>query len=384
MRRYWREPASARTFRGAELPRLMTGVLMLAVLWMLFARARDPDTWRWFAAVDGKRPSAAVAAPADDQRTKSQREADAQALEPTGPTDEDPDQAEAARDEFQVLTDGTLKLAPEEQLAYDRIVAWVKNQPFGRLYERALKKGTGSEPTSVSAAKNSRSEVPVPLFHKNDLWYADLYGEPDKHRGELVALELDVRLVKNLGDARYGMPLYELWGVTEESRGRLYDAIVIDYPKDMPDSGFVREKVRFAGYFLKLQGYEPATAKLGQIPDKAPLLIGRLICETVATPRTDNTAEVLWGAVVLAVVGAAWGMWRIYERLRGKRTNLPASLLAASTDDTDSVDAWLQRSTRNAAERQRGSEPHDGSTLDRDDPPGHPDREAPRFPEDLD
>ena len=111
---------------------------------------------------------------------------------------------------------------------------------------------------------------------KKGVWYADLYGEADKYRGQLVALDLNVRLVNDLGSMHFGFPLHELWGATEESRGRLYDAIVLDYPAEMPDRGFVHEKVRFAGYFLKLQGYEPATAKPGQRPDRAPLLIGRL------------------------------------------------------------------------------------------------------------
>jgi hypothetical protein len=360
MRRYWREPSSARTFRGAELPRLLTGVVMLAVLWMLFVRARDPDTWRWLAAGDHKQPAGAPATPADDNRQKNKQAIDAAAAdpmpEPTGPTDEDPDQAAAARDEFQVLTDGTLKLAPEEQLAYDRLVEWVKNQSFARLYQRA----------------------------KKGLWYADLYGEPDKRRGQLVALDLDARLVKNLGEERYGIPLYEVWGVTEESRGRLYDTIVIDYPKNMPDGGFVREKVRFAGYFLKLQGYEPATAKLGQVPDKAPLLIGRLIRETVVTASTDNTGELLWGAVALAVVVAAWAVWRIYERLRGKKANIPGSLLAASTGDAVSIDAWLQQSSRNAEENGDTPETQDDCTSGNDEQPGRQESDGPQLPEGLD
>ncbi len=40
----------------------------------------------------------------------------------TGPTDEDPDQAETAREEFQAVTDGSLTLGPEEMEPYDRLV----------------------------------------------------------------------------------------------------------------------------------------------------------------------------------------------------------------------------------------------------------------------
>lgn len=36
-------------FRGAELLRLLTGLVMMAVLLMLFHRFRDPNMWTWLA-----------------------------------------------------------------------------------------------------------------------------------------------------------------------------------------------------------------------------------------------------------------------------------------------------------------------------------------------
>jgi hypothetical protein len=325
MRRYWREPSSARIFRGGELPRLATGIVMLAVLAMLFVRTRDPDMWRWMAPGGGKASEVAPATPIEKPK---QAEPLPEAI---GPTDEDPDQAEAAREEFQVLTDGTLKLEPEEQLVYDRLVGWVNNQSFARLEGRA----------------------------KKGLWFADLYGEPDKHRGQLVALDLDVRLVKNLGDNRYGVPLHELWGVTEESRGRLYDAIVLDYPKDMPDN--VREKVRLAGYFLKLQGYEPATAKPGQAPERAPLLIGRVERRTVVLTPTDNRQELVVGVVLAAVIGLAWGIQFVYlKRRRKKKTAAPAPKFHTATGEIISLDEWLERSGQNAAQAEDGDDARTG------------------------
>ena len=83
----------------------------------------------------------------------------------TGPTDEDPDQAETAREEFQAAHRRHTKLAAEEMVAYNRLVFWVKNQSFARLDRRA----------------------------RHGLWYTDLYDQPDKYRGKLVALDLDIR-----------------------------------------------------------------------------------------------------------------------------------------------------------------------------------------------
>ena len=36
--------------RGMPMPRMLTMVLMLAIMGLIFVRLRDPNTWRWFAA----------------------------------------------------------------------------------------------------------------------------------------------------------------------------------------------------------------------------------------------------------------------------------------------------------------------------------------------
>ncbi len=208
MRRYWQERPSTRTFRGAELPRLLTGLAMLAVLFMLIVRAGDPSTWRWLVSDGGKRPAGATAAPADNRPKNGQenqgrgampadreRQGEPPALpisEATGPTDEDPDQADAAREDFQALTDGRLSLHKEEMVPYYRLVEWVKNQSFARLDRRA----------------------------RRDLWYTHLHDSPGMHRGQLVALDVDVRRADNMpAENPYGIDLREVWAATEESRG---------------------------------------------------------------------------------------------------------------------------------------------------------------------
>jgi hypothetical protein len=355
MRRSGRPPQSPRIFRGAELARLITGLVMLVVLYMLIMRARDANTWRWLARDDG-RPTAATA-PAEPEKKpaepeKQPIESGKKRIEPikkptepgkkpvpapapqapavTGPTDQDPEEAETAREEFQALTDGTLKLGPEEMEPYDRLVEWVKNQSFAQLSARA----------------------------KKGLRYSNLYDDPDRHRGELVALDVEIRLASDAGKNRYGVPLYEAWGATNESRGRLYALIIEDYPKGMPAGDSICEKARFVGYFLKLQGYEPATAKPGQKPEKAPLLIGRVQWEPVVAPRVDTTREWLWGLPLLAMVLAVFVFqWAYFKWFRRRPAVRPVTSRAADGDILP-IESWLDRPGF-GAEREGSSRPSD-------------------------
>jgi hypothetical protein len=311
MRRRQREQHATSMFRGAELARLMTGILMLAVLYMLIARARDVNTWRWLANDGG------VGAPSSSHLTPLPKGEGTKSAPPraTGPTDEDPDQAETAREEFQAITDGTLKLGPEEMEPYDRLVEWVNNQSFARLRGRA----------------------------KSGAWYTDLYDAPEKHRGELLSLDLEVRRAKEWGKNRYGVPLHEAWATTGESRGRLYDVIVVGYPAGMPVGYDICEKAGFVGYFLKLQGYESAGAKPGQATEKAPLLIGRLQWEPVAAPPVDNTQEWVWGLALLAILVLALGLHLVYSRLPRRRPTVRSAISDAATGEVVPIDQWLDR-----------------------------------------
>ena len=119
-----------------------------------------------------------------------------------------------------------------------------------------------------------------------------------------------------MGENDYGVKLYEVWGVTPESRSRLYDLIVVDYPKEMPQGYDIRENVRFAGYFLKLQGYEPAGARPGQRPEKAPLLIGRLEWASPAAPPAERVGAVALGWCCSPVGGGPGRPGRIGDLVR--------------------------------------------------------------------
>jgi len=316
MRRDRPEQRPAGMFRGADLPRLMSGLVMLAVLYLLFVRFRDADTWRWLAKASGTPVETATAPPSQKQKPAPPLPAAA------GPTDEDPDQAETAREEFQALTDGTLALGREEMEPYDRLVVWVKNQSYARLYARA----------------------------KKGLRYTNLYDGAERHRGELVALNVEIRLASDEGKNRDGVHLHEAWAVTDQSLSRLYDLVVVDFPTGIPLGQFIREKAKFVGYFLKIQGYESGSAKPGQAPEKAPLLIGRLQWEPVAAPPVDNTPPWGWGLGLLAAVGLLLGLsWASSRWLRRKAA--PRSMIAdADSGEVIPIEAWLERAGFEAEE----------------------------------
>jgi hypothetical protein len=313
-------PASV--FSGPERWRLLTGILMLIVLGMLIARTGDPRNWRWLAGGKAAEPKAAAPVP--------------KVPEPTGPTDEAPEQADAAREEYQAVTDGTSGLGREEMEAYNRLVAWADNQSFARLWQRA----------------------------KKDLWYTDLYDAPRKHRGELIALDIEIGRAQSVDKNRDGIPLCEVWGATEESRGRLYDLIVVGYPKDMPIGYDIRReygKIRgkFAGYFLKLQAYESGLAKPGQRPEKAPLLIGRLEWTPQSAPLVDNTQELIWGAVLLAVVALGIIVWFLFLKPNRQARAAPPRVVASSSGEAMPIDEWLEQ--RNFGGGDEEDRPRDGA-----------------------
>ena len=98
---------------------LALGIVTLVVLGLLIAKLREPSELADLGETTAKPQATSPPAPLP---------------KPTGPTDEDPDQAEEVQTEYQAITDGTRTVGPEEMFAYNRLVSWVKNQSFARLW----------------------------------------------------------------------------------------------------------------------------------------------------------------------------------------------------------------------------------------------------------
>ena len=281
-----RRPLPPSTFGGWPWFRLASMVVTLAVVFMLMMRLRDPDVagaiGRLF--VPEEQPAGVPAKPAKEPpggQVQPVPEPKPAPEVPLGPTDEDEEEADAAREEFQAITDGTLGIRVEEMFAYQRVVQWVINQPVSLMQKRA----------------------------KTDVTFNDLMLSPEEHRGALVELTLNARMIrKHVDRDRFGFPLYEVWGFAADSGAWLYDAIVVDLPESLKEASRVNVKIRVVAYFFKLQGYYPARAKPGARPEKAPLVIGRVVWAEPGPPETASGTW-SWAWVVLSVVALLIALW---------------------------------------------------------------------------
>jgi hypothetical protein len=302
-----RDRRPAPFFRGGELPRLVSLVAMLGLLVLLIDVARDPKTWRWVA------PDLAGA---DEPMTE--REVVVAGEPASGPSDLDADELDAAREEFDAVTD-KVPLAKEEMPAYWRLVAWQQHQSTRQMRERADKKVT----------------------------FKQLWQQPAKWRGKLVEIPLHLKRterVEDLADNALGLKsLDEVWGWNSDSQPYWYWLVVPELPPGMPRGGDIYEEATFVGYFLKLLPYEDRQG----ISRATPLLVGRLIWHPLA-PNALARGEWTWpwiaggGALVLLAVvrwGFVWFGWLPRKRIAGDR--LPR--------DEDAVAAWLD-GTEDAAE----------------------------------
>jgi hypothetical protein len=367
-------------FRGSELLRLLTGVLMLGLLFVLFNRLRDPSVWTWLVPnassarpsdkADGAKvmPAADAAKATSDatrtipitvgqETTKTQSESPPPRDAAKGPTDQDPDEAQEAAMEFQAITDGTLELQREEMVPYDRMVRWVQDQSFDTLLRRS----------------------------RTDLAFTHLYQSPAKYRGQIVALDLNVRQILDAGKDESGVHLWEVRGWTTESKAWLYWAIVLDLPNGMPTGPDVYEKAEFVGYFFKLQGYHEAGAKPNAPRLKAPLLIGRLEWKpVVAAPSDDKTSEFTWGLALLTILGAAVGLRFVYRALRQKPRAKAVHVLDRTAGTTVPIETWLDRVNHAGDDGENGLTGTDEPCNDKRHAGDGQPREAGPLPEQLD
>jgi hypothetical protein len=308
-----RDRTPAPFFRGSELPRMITLVLMLGVLVLLIDIARKPATWTWLAPNDREARQAGE----EKSHPASGRESRVAAWDPeaAGPTDLDPLEQDAAREEFQAITDKT-PLAPDEMPAYWRLMAWERHQSTDALLKRAV----------------------------SNVTYNDLWQRPAEWRGKLVQLRVHLRqaiALQDLPDNPLDVKsLYEVTGWTSDS-WNWYWMIVPQLPPGMPLGADIYEEATFVGYFLKLQPYEDRQGKSRAMP----VLIGRLIWhpsqgEIVA--RGDQWAWTWYlGGALVALFVVRWTLAVVVRRRR-----VSADVRAGA--DPRAVEAWLDRAETSA------------------------------------
>jgi hypothetical protein len=328
----------------------MTMIGMCVVLVVMVQKASNPGMWRWFVSAPAPQEKvvrdednsgqSAPAAPDKQQQPTAKPPADAGAKDAkkipaaTGPTDEDADEAEAAIEEYDYVSDGTTHINLEDNPAYERLVRWVINQPYGRLLARVTQKN----PTygQFRAAPRDFRE-PGKIFEIN------------LHLRQVV--KFDVKMTFDNPDEQHEpVTLYEMWGTTDESRGRFFHLIVFDPPAGLPLGQDVREDVRFVGYFFRLQAYEPGNAKLNAPPLIAPSFIGRIAWQPAAPGGVVSSTELPWmillGGGVAIVVAVCLGV----VLLNRKKRNVAYLATDLPPPPTMSVEEWLDRVDNGANE----------------------------------
>ena len=332
-----RRPSAPQTiFRGREIPRVMSLIFMLAVLWMLITRASDPDTWRWLANdPDGGKPKA-------QDPDESPVAANVPVVEPkktatppqlsipteevvANPTDQDPDEQDAVKEEFQAIADKQ-PLAAEEMPSYWRFMKWTRAQTFDELKARA----------------------------RRDVLFTQLWEQPDKYRGQLVYLKMHLKRALRHDEAPANplglKDVFEAWGWTEDSKSYPYLVVFPERPPGLPLGPDIHEEATFVGYFLKEMSYEAFDVRRA-----APLLIGRLRWRenpTRVALRQQRDPEGFW--MVIGIGGVALmgliGYWVYRFRYPRKRQ------LATDLENQKRADAWVERLAQGPADDDEAEE----------------------------
>ncbi|WP_437228916.1 hypothetical protein SH661x_001154 [Planctomicrobium sp. SH661] len=289
-----------------ESRRLVTMICVLVLLGFMIAHTRRPETWSWLenhahgATKEEIPPASAAPEAAQVQET----------LVPN-PTDQDPEELAAVTELFRNVRD-KIPMEIEEMPVYWRLFKWARAQPMSEMEARAKK---------------------APFF-------TEFWERADKSRGKLFTLRLHIRRVlsheapeNSAGVKR----VYELWGVTDESRGHPYVVITSDLPPSIPEGADVGAEAVFTGYFMKVLGYEASDAKRG-----APLLVGKIralppapsLLKDPKQSRSEFWQGLIVGAIVLVLLVGARLLYK--PRKSASRERLSAAI-------DDDAEAWFAK-----------------------------------------
>lgn len=332
MARYRRSHSRPRpTFASYGNLRIMSMILMLAVIAMLYQRTADPKTWTWLAAFDDSHEIPGASAPGGKLPVDPAQPFEETIVPTPGATD--PEEQDAAREEFQALADRA-PLDGVEMPAYWRLMRWSRGQSFAELEQNA----------------------------RRDLLFTQVYEQPEKHRGQLIRLRLHVKrtLSHEAPQNSAGVKtVYEAWGWTEESRSFPYLVVFSDLPPQMPLGPDIHEEAVFVGYFMKIMSYQAYDSARG-----APLLVGRLqwIPNPARAALQDRSSDYFvptaigGGLLILAIVGS-W-FWR------ARRRHDRSGTLIAAAEGVTGAQWWeqLQAADEESPETDDGEKRRRGGT----------------------
>ncbi len=273
-------------------------------------------------------------------KTTPGTEIDLKDYHPVGPTDEDQDEWDAAKnDDFLGVEDSTKVVGAFDMRTYRRLHSWVSRQTLEQMRARSDK----------------------------NVHFSQYTQSPEELRGRLVHLDLDIRrcVVHTNGMKQFGVEKYfEFWGFSKnkdrDHDNQLYSVITVYPPEGMPIGADFKERIRFDGYFFKLQGYSSAAKpKATQV---APLFVGRFdVAPKIASEPVENMGDYLWWGVggmalfcCLVVAG-----FMLAPRRRGRLLQETSQALGGTEEAVD-IDTWLDQA-------EHGELSADGNKSESDD-----------------
>lgn len=255
--------------------RAVSLIFLMAIVYLLYDRFRDPKAWLWLAPEPKEAPQADVISAEHDAAPEEITE---------GPNDLDEAEWESWKSNSQFVTDRA-PLRAREMPAYWQLMAWSHTQPFRQLERRA----------------------------KPDPAFTQLWELPGDYRGVPIRMRLHLRRV-----LRYDAPenplgvsqVYEAWGWTDDSKSFPYVVVFTDPPENLLVGPEVQAEAVFAGYFLKVMSYTAFDVHRG-----APLLVGRIRsihspAEAPKEPAASRGIETYGIVIAAAVIGAGLFLWR--------------------------------------------------------------------------
>jgi hypothetical protein len=199
---------------------------------------------------------------------------------------------------------------------------------------------------------------------RRDVTYAELMNDPERHRGELITLEGELRRFTPLaaGENSEGIEqLYDGWLFTDEAgRKSPYRFICTGKPERLPEGIAIRERARFTGYFFKRCGYETAHGL-----NSAPLLLGNEVRWILPPRRSDDArsaaAYIVWVMGLLAAGLGGTLCWLTAserqmqnEHRKRAREPSPRSLELVDRVETQDVPAFLKELSEQPEEDRSG------------------------------
>ena len=304
---------------GKTVPatRFVSLLMGLALLGVLYQRAKDPQFWFWLTN-ESRTDSANVSKPVssiDDLKTRHSQLATLEEIIP-GPNETDADELTKFRSNLKAVQDRQ-PLQSFDMPAYWQLMRWSRTRPF------------------AEHEKLARRDVP----------YSHLWDEPDLYRGQPIRLKLYVRRVLKYEPSKNPQDLkmvYEAWGWTDDSRSFPFCVVFPDKPEGLKIGTDVESEIVFVGYFLKWMSYSAFDVK-----KNSPLLVGRVRPATQPVGGANGGAA--WESAFLMLVGGVLllsfiGWFAIYGMRR------PRTIIAATTALPDQLpENWSVSSTAESA-----------------------------------